>query len=88
MANPLSDEQEIYERIKKENLTIDPLIWDLIRHHIGNDLYAINLILGSTVLDGEQLSEENARKILAHATAIKDFLAKLSKATNPDTKDV
>lgn len=79
MANPMPNEQEIYERIKKEKISIDPLIWQLMEHHINNDIYMVNLIIGSTVLDGVSLSEENAKKILNHTKAIKDFLEKLGK---------
>jgi len=81
MSNPLPNEQEIYAKIKKENITIHPLVWQLIEHHINNDIYMINLIIGSTVLDGEPLSEENARKIISHGKAISDFLAKLYALT-------
>jgi len=86
MANPLPNEDQIYEKIKKDNAIIHPLIWQLIDHHINNDLYAINLILGSTVLDGESLSEENAKKIIRHSKDIKEFLEKLKEATKQ--KDV
>lgn len=88
MANPLPNEQEIYEIIKKENITIHPLIWQLIEHHINNDVYIINLIIGSTVLDSEPLSEENAKKILDHGKAIKDFLEKLGKLTKAKSENV
>lgn len=81
MANPLPNEQEIYERIKKENIVVHPLVWELINHHINNDLYTINLILGSTVLDGEVLTEKDAEKILNHVKAITDFLHRLQEAT-------
>ncbi len=81
MANPLRDEQEIYEKIKKENVVIHPLIWELIDHHISNDLYIINIIIGSTILDGQPLTEENAKSILEHSKSIKSFLAKLKKET-------
>lgn len=88
MANPLPNEQEIYEKIKKEHIIIHPLIWQLIDHHIGNDLYTINLIIGSTVLDGESLSEENARRILSRSKEIQGFLEKLSGVARPNIKDV
>lgn len=88
MANPLTNEQEIYEKIRKENITLHPLIWQLIEHHINNDVYMINLIIGSTVLEGESLSEENAKKILSHGKAIKDFLDKLWKLTKPKSENV
>ena len=79
MSNPLSNEQEIYEKIKKEKVSIHPLIWQLMEHHINNDVYMINLIIGSTVLDGESLSEENAKKIIGHTNALKEFMDKLGK---------
>jgi hypothetical protein len=81
MANPLPNEKEIYERIEKENLAVHPLIWEIIDHHINNDLHAINLILGATVLDGESLREEDARKIIKHTKEVRDFLDKLEKVT-------
>lgn len=88
MANPLSNEQEIYERIKKERIIIHPLVWQLIGHHIGNDLYIINLIIGATILDKEPLSEENAKKILEHTKEIQNFLDKLEEATKREIRNV
>jgi hypothetical protein len=88
MANPLPNEQEIYERIKKENIKVHTLVWQLMEHHVYNDLYMINLIIGSTVLDGEPLTEEDAKKIINHSKQIKDFLEKLDALTRPKTKDV
>jgi hypothetical protein len=87
MANPLPNEAEVYEKIKQENITVHPLIWELLNHHINNDLYAINLIIGSTVLDGENMTEDNGRRVLKHTKEIKDFLNKLSQATKPKTKE-
>lgn len=88
MANPMSNEAEIYEKIKKEKVTIHPLVWQLIDHHINNDLYMINLIIGSTTADREPLSEENANKVLNHTKAIADFLDKLEAVTEIKSKDV
>jgi 5-methylcytosine-specific restriction endonuclease McrBC regulatory subunit McrC len=88
MANPLPHEQEIYEKIKKENITIHPLLWELLEHHVHNELYMINLIIGSTTLDGETLSVENAQKVINHGNAIKEFLEKLEKLTRPKPGNV
>lgn len=46
MANPLPNEEEIYRKIEKKEITIDPEILGLIRHHIGNDLQVIFLGVG------------------------------------------
>lgn len=47
MANPLRNEEEIYRKIKEENLFIHPLVWNLIDHHLRNDLQLISLAMGS-----------------------------------------
>ena len=47
MANPLPEEEKIYQKIKQENIKVDPIIWELISHHIRNDLNAMSIILGS-----------------------------------------
>ena len=72
-----------YERIKNEKMIIDPLIWDLIGDHLVNDVYAINAILGSTVLDGDPLSKENAKKIIQHGEELIEFFKNLENLTNP-----
>jgi len=46
MANPLPNEQEIYDNIKKRQITIDPDLRELINHHIRNDLNHINMFAG------------------------------------------
>ncbi|RKY31375.1 MAG: hypothetical protein DRP74_05055 [Candidatus Omnitrophota bacterium] len=84
MANPLPNERQIYEKIEKQNIIIPPLVWELINHHIRNDLYMINLIIGSVVLDGEPLSAENAKKVLSHTNSIGTFLDKLCKLTQTE----
>lgn len=88
MSNPLPNEAEIYKKIKDGNINIHPLLMELLEHHIGNDVYMINLIIGSTVLDGEPLSVENAKKILGHCDQIKDILEKLDKLAIQKKSDV
>lgn len=81
MANPMREEEEIYQQIRDQKIAIHPLVWELIDHHISNDLYIINIILGSTILDGQSFTKENAESILAHSKSIKNFLVKLGKET-------
>jgi hypothetical protein len=85
MSNPLPNESEIYEKIKKENITVHPLVWKLIEHHVYNDLYMINIILGATTLDGEPLTQEDAKKAVGHSTGIQNFLKNLEKLTRQKT---
>ena len=90
MANPLSNEKELYERIEKGKLTIPLVIWELIDHHLGNDIYAISLIAGLHVTgeDKESIPVEDGQKIIKHCEEIKQFLKKLSETTQPKVKNV
>jgi len=38
--------EELFKKIKDENIIIDPTVWSLLTHVLGNRTYAISLILG------------------------------------------
>jgi hypothetical protein len=83
MANPLSNEKELYERIQKEKLSIPSIIWELLEHHLGNDVYAISLIAGVYVTgqEKEPIPIEDGEKIIKHCSEIRQFLKKIRAAT-------
>ena len=83
MANPLGNENELYERIKKEKIEIHPIVWELLTHHIGNDLSIITMALDGTVLSNrpKPLDKEMAQKMRDHAFNIKELIYKLREAT-------
>jgi len=85
MANPLSNEKELYEKIEKEKLSIPSPIWDLMEHHLGNDVYAIQLICGSHVIgeEKEPVPIADAEKIIKHCEDIRQFLKKLKQSEKP-----
>lgn len=87
MATQLPYENEIYEKIKKEKITVHPLIWDLLTHHISDDLFFMMLALETSVLNTrypKPMTKENAQKIFERALAIKDFITKLRRATGKE----
>jgi hypothetical protein len=43
MANELPNEQELYDEIKRSGISIDPRLWQILSHHIGNDVQVIHL---------------------------------------------
>ena len=82
MSNPLPNEAKIYEQIKNEGIKVHPLVWDLIEHHVGNDVHIINLIMGFHVSsDSRELSGEDAQKILDQCGKIWKFLKNLQDLT-------
>ncbi len=50
MANPLPQEEKLYEKIAQENISIHPLVWELIDHHIRNDLQVIAVAISNILL--------------------------------------
>lgn len=84
MANPLQNEKELYEKIKKEKLTIPVPILELLKHHLGNDLFAIAVIAGSHVTgeDKEPIPIDDGQKIIKHVEVSKKFLDKLIESIN------
>ncbi len=83
MCNPLNNEEKIYEVIKKKHLGIPPLIWHLLDHHLGNDLYVITLIAGSHVTGDTQepIPPAEGKKIIERCQEIRRFLQKLRKVS-------
>lgn len=84
MANPLTNEDELYEAIKREKIEIHPIVWELLTHHIGNDLTVITMALQASILDPRSpkpLSKERAQKMFECAINIKKLMDRLKEAT-------
>lgn len=62
-------EEELFQKIKEEKITVDPVVWSLLNHVLGNRLYSINLILGDFL--------DTPRWILNVGSYIMIFLYKL-----------
>lgn len=62
--------EELLERIKNENITIHPTVWELTNHVLGNRIYALELILGNVL--------SNPKWIFKVASFVMAFLYKIS----------
>lgn len=62
--------QELFNKIEKEQITINPVVWQLLNHVLGNRLHAINAILGDFL--------DNPSWILKAGSSLMIFLYKLS----------
>jgi hypothetical protein len=78
MANPLPNEKELYEQIKKEEISIEPGIWDLLYQRIGDDITAINLLCQYYLTNQEPIPAAEAEKIIVYTKDIKDIVNKLT----------
>lgn len=96
MANPLSNENELYEKIQKIVKKGDPdvkellnCMWSLTDHHMGNEVYAIQLNIGTYVtgMNPEPIPVEGGTRVMQNCDKIRKFFEKLKEATKPDEKE-
>jgi len=95
MANPLSNEKELYEKmekiVKKGSPDVVDLIncmWQLTDHHMGNEVYAIQMNVGTFVscMDPEPIPVDSAKRVLQNCDRIRKYFEKLKEATKPKNK--
>jgi predicted nucleic acid-binding protein len=62
--------EELFQKIKEQNITIDPVVWTMLTHVLGNRTYAISLILGDLL--------DTPKWILKTSSWVMAFLYKLT----------
>lgn len=77
MANPLTNERELYDRIKNERISVPLAIWDLIYHYLCDDIAAIAQITLSHLRYGKPIPPSDAKKILEHTKKINATVRKI-----------
>ena len=77
MANPLTNEQALYEKIKNEKITVPLIIWDLMYRYLGDEISAITQITLSCWRYNEPISINDAKKIKEHTRKINDMVRKI-----------
>lgn len=77
MANPLKNENELYQKIKDENITIHPLVWDTIYHYLGDYVSAISVISLLYIEKNEPMPVSDGRRILEYTKKIIEIVGKI-----------
>ncbi|MFA6384365.1 MAG: PAS domain-containing protein, partial [Candidatus Omnitrophota bacterium] len=74
--------EDVIFRQFTDSVPLHPAIRELFTHQLGNDVYAINIVVGDYTdsLDPRPIPTEDIRKVLIHTGAIADFIAAYSKA--------
>jgi len=80
MANPMPNEDKIYERLRREKVTIDKDVRTLLNHHIRNDLNHICVYVGEY--------EFIPKWILKTGSWVIKILCKLSGRPNAPVADI
>lgn len=82
MANPLTNERELYAQIEQERIGIHPFVWDTMYHYLGDYISAINLIASYYIAKDEPIPLGEARKILEYTRLIR---VAIEKVLHPET---
>lgn len=77
MANPLSNEQALYDKIRDENIKVPLVIWDLMYRYLGDEITAISQIALSYWKSNEPIPVGDAGKIKEHTKKINGTVRKI-----------
>ncbi len=77
MANPLNNEQALYDQIRDEKIIVPWVIWDLMYRYLGDEISAITQITLSYWRSNEPIPINDAAKILEHSKKINTVIRKI-----------
>ena len=86
MANPIPDEDKLYQILNDERVKVHPIIWQLLDHHIRNDLNAISMLAGDIFDRQGSITQKEIDSMISRIINISSLLKKLQKATGWDGK--
>lgn len=71
------------------SIPLHPVIREMFTHYIGNDVYAINLMVGDSTdrIDSQPIPVPIIERILERIHCIKVFITKLLEATSPGKEE-
>jgi len=89
MANILPQEEELFRRIEREHIQVDPQLWNIIYQHIGDPIIVINLTVRYYLDNGEPIPRDEANKILISVKRMAEIIKKIHKPESiaSDEKD-
>ena len=70
LSKPDAYTEELFQKIKDNKITVDPVIWDLMGHVLGNRIYSITLIVNDLL--------DTPRWILSAGSWLMIFLYKIT----------
>lgn len=79
MANIPPKDEELFEKIAKERIFVDPVLWTLIYQHIGDQVILINLIIRFYLDKASPLPKVEAKRILNCTKRMIEVMKKLDQ---------
>jgi hypothetical protein len=89
MANVLPKDEELFTKIAREHIQVDPVLWNVIYQYIGNTIMAINFQVRLYIDDNQPVPKKDAQQILDYTKRLIDVIKKLDNPQDisPDEKD-
>jgi hypothetical protein len=89
MANILPEDEEFFKRIEREQIRVDPLLWNLIYQYIGDPIIIMNLTVRYYLDNGESIPQTEAQRILVSIKRMVEIINKIHKPESiaADEKD-
>jgi len=81
MARPLPQESLIYERLKQQNVQVDAQVWEILEHHIRNDLFLIEMVIETSFYDSTPVKERDMKMAIERVKNIVGVISRLKEAT-------
>ncbi|MFC1704012.1 PAS domain S-box protein [Candidatus Omnitrophota bacterium] len=81
MANPLSDEKKLYERIRSENIAINKNVWDFMYRRVNENTTSMILICQRWLKNQEAMPIQEAGRILGWTRDIKNTISAITAPT-------
>jgi len=81
MANPLTEEKELYERMRSEDVSIKKDVWDFMYHRVNHSITAILFVCQRRIDNREAMPIVEAGNILAWVRDIKNATSAITASS-------
>lgn len=90
MANIIPKDEELFQKIAKEHIQVDPILWTVIYQYIGDCIIAISFLTRYYIENNIGMPKDEAKKILEQTRRMIDIINKLTHhgLIKDDEKDV
>lgn len=68
-------------KIQSESENFHPIVREMFSHYIGNDIQALNFLMGDTIDDSKGLDKPMTEKIIKYLESMETFLIQLKNNT-------
>ena len=88
MAKPLKEEEKLYDQIKREKISVHPLIWNTLYHDLGDCITIFFLTISTYTGRNEAIPLEEVRKLVVYVEKARSIVNKITHCNLIDNDSV